>query len=124
MKVLHICLACFFPDNYSYQENMLPKFHKELGYDVEVIASLASFDRNGKSTYLERGGLYINEYGIPVIRLNYKRPLKIYHILKRSVGLREALEKARADIIFIHGCQFMDMDIVVSYLESHPKISV
>ena len=50
MKVLHICLACFFPDNYSYQENMLPKFHKELGYDVEVIASLASFDRNGKST--------------------------------------------------------------------------
>lgn len=124
MKVLHICLACFFPDNYSYQENMLPKFHKELGYDVEVIASLASFDRNGKSTYLERGGSYINEYGIPVIRLNYKRPLKIYHILKRSVGLREALEKARADIIFIHGCQFMDMDIVVSYLERHPKISV
>ena len=37
MKIVHLCLGCFFPDNYSYQENMLPKFHKELGYDVKVL---------------------------------------------------------------------------------------
>ena len=48
MKVVHLCLGSFFPDNYSYQENMFPKFHKQLGYDVEVIASLVSFDKNGK----------------------------------------------------------------------------
>lgn len=52
MKVVHLCLGCFFPDNYSYQENMLPKFHKQLGYDVEVIASLATFDKNGKASFL------------------------------------------------------------------------
>ena len=29
MKIVHLCLGCFYIDNYSYQENMLPKFHKE-----------------------------------------------------------------------------------------------
>ena len=48
MKIVHLCLASFYPDNYSYQENLLPKFHKELGYDVEVIASTQSFDEYGK----------------------------------------------------------------------------
>ena len=37
MKIVHLCLCSFFPDNYSYQENLLPKYHKRLGYDVEVI---------------------------------------------------------------------------------------
>ena len=124
MKIVHLCLACFFPDHYSYQENMLPKFHKELGYEVEVIASLVSFDRDGKSMYLERGSSYLNEYGIPVTRLEYKRPFNIYHILKRFIGLGEALKKAEADLLFIHGCQFMDMDVVVSYLKSRPEVKV
>ncbi len=30
MKIVHMCLGCFYPDNYSYQENMLPKYHKEM----------------------------------------------------------------------------------------------
>lgn len=47
MKVLHICLASFYIDNYSYQENLLPIYHKKMGYDVEIIASLFNFDKNG-----------------------------------------------------------------------------
>ena len=66
MKVVHLCLGCFYPDNYSYQENMLPKFHKELGCDVEVIASVQSFDEHGKVCFLDKTGSYKNEYGIKV----------------------------------------------------------
>ena len=66
MKIVHLCLASFFPDNYSYQENLLPKFHKELGYDVEVIASTQSFDEHGKVCYLSNVGTYRNEYDIKV----------------------------------------------------------
>lgn len=124
MKIVHLCLGCFFPDNYSYQENMLPKFHKQLGYSVEVIASLISFDTNGKGIYLEKGGSYINEYGIPVTRLDNKKPIKLYRKLKRYIGTYAALEKAKPDILFIHGCQFLDMDIVVKYLRENPKIKV
>lgn len=124
MKIVHLCLGCFYPDNYSYQENMLPKFHKQLGYDVEVIASLVSFDKDGKCTFLEKGSTYQNEYDIKVTRLDYKRPEKIYHKLKRYVGTYDVLEKAKPDVLFIHGCQFMDMDVVVKYIEKHSKIRV
>ena len=124
MKVVHMCLACFFPDNFSYQENMLPKFHKQLGYDVEVIASLVTFDKNGKESYLKEGSRYINEYGIPVTRLNNKKPIHIYRKLKRFYGVYEAIEEAEPDILFIHGCQFMDMDIVVKYIKKNTNVTV
>lgn len=124
MRIVHLCLGAFFPDNYSYQENMLPKFHKQQGNHVEVIASLATFDENGKPTYMEHGGTYQNEYDIKVTRLEYRKPLKIYHRMKRYIGTYAALEAAEPEVLFIHGCQFMDMDIVVRYLKKHPDIRV
>ena len=124
MRIVHLCLGSFFPDNYSYQENMLPKFHKQQGHHVEVIASLATFDANGKPTYMEKAETYQNEYNIKVTRLDYRKPLKIYHRMKRYIGTYKALEEAAPEILFIHGCQFIDMDIVVRYLKAHPGIRV
>ncbi len=124
MKIVHLCLGCFFPDGYSYQENMLPKYHKQMGHDVKVIASLATFDKDGKPAYAEKACVYNNEYGISVSRLDYKKPVKVYRKLKRYVGTYEALETAKPDILFIHGCQFMDMDIVVKYLKQHKNVKV
>lgn len=124
MKIVHLCLGCFFPDNYSYQENMLPKFHKQLGYEVEVIASLVTFDKNGKGTFLPKGSTYINEYGIQVTRLNYKKPYFIYKKLKRYVNTYSAIDNAKPDVLFIHGCQFLDMDLIVKYLKKHENVKV
>lgn len=124
MRVVHICLASFFPDNYSYQENMLPKYHKQLGYDVEVIASLVTFDKDGKYADYSGPMEYTNEYGIPVIRLRYKNPEKAFRKLRRYIGFQNALEKADPGILFIHGCQFLDIDVVVKYLKSHPNVKV
>ncbi len=124
MKVVHLCLASFYPDNYSYQENMLPKFHKELGYDVEVIASTQSFDEHGKVCFLPETGTYRNEYDIPVTRLPYRSGNRIWKKLKRYVGVYEALEKAAPDVLFIHGGQFLDVDQVVKYLQKHPDVTV
>ncbi len=124
MKIVHLCLGAFFPDGYSYQENMLPKFHKKLGYDVEVIASLVTFDKNGKATLIEHAQEYINEYGIPVKRLEYKKPNKLFKKIRRFDGLAEALNFAAPEILFIHNCQFVDMDVVVKYLKKHPDVKV
>lgn len=124
MKITHLCLGCFFPDGYSYQENMLPKYHKKLGHDVSVIASLQTFDQNGNVSYMEKASEYKNEYSIPVQRLDYKKPLKVYRKLKRFIGTYEAIEKTNPDILFIHGCQFMDMDVVVKYLKRHSNVTV
>ncbi len=124
MKVVHLCLGSFYPDNYSYQENMLPKFHKQLGYDVEVIASTQSFDKQGKVCYLPYAGTYQNEYDIKVTRLPYKSENKIWKKLKRYQGTYETIEAATPDILFIHGGQFLDIDQVVKYLKKNMGVKV
>lgn len=124
MKVVHLCLGAFYVDHYSYQENMLPKFHKELGYCVEVIASTQSFDEQGRPCCLQYAGTYRNEYDIRVTRLPYKSKNKIWRRMKRYAGTYAALENAGPDILFIHNCQFLDIDQVVKYLRKHPEIPV
>lgn len=124
MKIVHLCLGCFYPDNYSYQENLLPKFHKQLGYDVEVIASTQSFDEHGKTCFLDNVGSYQNEYDIKVTRLAYKWNNKLGRKLKRYKGTYEAIKKANPDFLFIHGGQFLDIDIVVDYLKKHKDVKV
>lgn len=124
MRVIHLCLACFFPDGFSYQENMLPKFHAQQGHDVSVIASLQTFDENGRVTYLPKAVSYRNEYDIPVTRLDYRRPAKLYRKMKRFAGTYDALCKAAPEVLFIHGCQFLDVDQVIRYLREHPHVKV
>ena len=124
MKIIHLCLANYYQDNYSYQENMLPKFHYKLGYEVEIIASQFSFDENGGISYSQKPGNYVNEHGIKVTRLEYKKPIVVYRKMRRFVGLGEALNESKPDIIFMHGCQFLDIGIVVKYLKLNPKVIV
>ncbi len=124
MKILHLCLANFYIDNYAYQENMLPKYHKKDGNDVFIISSLFTFDENGKISYLPVATTYKNEYGIEVTRLPYKNDSKIAKKLSYYKGVYKAIEKCAPDIIFIHGIQFMDIKQVVKYLKKHPDVKV
>ena len=124
MKVVHLCLGSFYPDNYAYQENLLPKFHKEIGCEVEVIASTQGFDKFGKVCFLQNTGTYQNEYDIKVTRLPYKSENRIWKKLKRYKGTYTALESAVPDILFVHGGQFLDVDQVVKYLKKHPEVTV
>lgn len=124
MKIVHLCLLSVYADNYSYQDNLLPKFHKKMGYEVEIITTLTTFDKNGKIAFLEKGSVHQNEYDIKVTRLDYKKPEKVYRRLRRYIGTYATLEKAKPDILFIHGCQFMDMDVVVKYIKKHDGIRV
>lgn len=124
MKIVHVCLAAFYLDKYSYQENMLPKFHKELGYDVEIIASIQGFDEHGKVSFSYKPGSYENEYGIKVTRLPYKSEIKLWKKLKRYKNVKETLEESHCNILFIHGCQFLDIDQIVIYLKKNPSVKV
>ena len=123
MKIMHLMLACFYIDNYSYQENLLPKYHKLQGHDVEIIASLFTFDENGKGKWLKEGKKYINENGIPVTRLEFAQS-KISNKIRRYKGLMAELLRFNPDVIFIHGVQFCDIDIVVKYLKNHKDTKV
>ena len=124
MKIVHLCLGNFYVDNHTYQENLLPKAHKLLGYDVEIIAGTLGFDEKSSFTNSSKLGVYTNEYGIKVTRLPYRWNCKFDKILRYYKGVTESLEKAQPDIIFIHNCQFMDIDKVVNYVKKHPQVRV
>ena len=124
MKIVHLCLSCFFIDNYSYQENMLPKYHVLQGLDVTVIASLESYNEKGESCLLKASDTYFDKNGYKVIRLAYKKPSCIYQILRRYAGFKQALLRERPDIIFAHGVSFADATIVRAYKRRYPNTLV
>lgn len=123
MKIVHLCLASFYIDNASYQENLLPRYHRRQGYDVEIISSPDIFNTDGCLVSGEAPRNYINEDEIPVRRLRYKFT-KIDRKIKRFYGVFEALTKSNPDIIFIHGCQFLDIFQVIKYLKQHDNVKV
>ena len=123
MRILHVMLANFYIDNYSYQENYLPKYHKVLGHEVEIVASLFTFDKNGKGAWLPETSKYINEYGIPVTRLDFQKLPKARRF-RWYVGLQKELDRFAPELIFIHGVQFMDISVVADYCKAHPEVQV
>ncbi len=125
MKILHICLGNYFVDNYTYQENLLTKYHKKMGCEVEVIASLETFDTDGNTSYLKEANTYYNENDIKVTRLKYFGLAGfLSKKFKMFVGLYRAIAHAKPDIIFIHNCQFLDIRYVVKYLKTHRNVKV
>ena len=59
MKILHCCLAAFYIDNFSYQENIFPKIHKLQGHQVHIIASTETYLENIEFT--PQNELYIRQ---------------------------------------------------------------
>lgn len=124
MKIVHLCLSAFFIDNYSYQENILPKYHVRMGYDVTVIASLFTFNEKGKGCYLSGPTEYNSSNGFHIIRLAYKKPTRINRVLRKYEGLYQALIKEKPDVIFSHNVSYADTSILTKYLREKPDVKL
>lgn len=124
MKIVHLCLSAFFIDNYSYQENMLPKYHVKMGHDVTVIASLFTFGADGRDSWLEGYSEYEDKNGFHVVRLPYKKPLMINKTLRHYDRFEEILNREAPDIVFSHNVSFADVSVLVKYLKKHPHVRV
>lgn len=122
MRVLHLCLSASYIEGLSYQENLLSQYHKKMGYDVNVISSLKTFNKDGEYTFADKPTRYTNKYGINVQTLAYKKPTKLGKLVRTYRGTYEALEEANPDIIFMHGVQFVDGGVVVKYMKKHPNV--
>lgn len=126
MKVVHLCLANFFVDGYSYQENLLTKYHAKMGYDVTVIASLFTFGKDGKGCLLDSPCEYVNADGVKVVRLAYKKDLlkRFNRRLRRFEGFCDVLARESPDVIFAHNTSFVDVSYVVKYKQEHPNVKI
>ena len=64
MKIVHICLSGPYSDGYSYQENMLARFHKKSGYEVDIITSVLHLDDDGICSEFDSGSRYVDDHGV------------------------------------------------------------
>lgn len=120
MNIAHLCLGCFYIPNMAYQENILPRKHKELGHQVEIITSTYAFDANG-NVYDREPGTFVNEDGINVTVLPYA-DAKYSRALRQYNGVFEALDKLKPDIIFCHGTQFKSILDVIRYKKKNKEV--
>lgn len=125
MKILHCCLANFYVDNSSYQENIITKMHRHQGHEVEILASTETFLNRTELGYTV-SGRYINEHNIPVTRLNYSTwlPHRIAVKVRVYEGVKENLDRFNPDIIFIHGPQFYNVNNIVEYANRNKDVKV
>lgn len=118
MKVVHIMLCGPVTDGWSYQDNLLTKYHRILGYEVTMITSQWVWGDNGTLVKFKETN-YQNENDVKVIRLPIKKKDDFSRKFKCFEGLKKALELEKPDILFIHGVSFCDVSIVVDYIRNH-----
>lgn len=123
MKIVHLCLSAFYIEGFGYQENIIPKYNKNEGHEVTIIASRFTYrSDNGQASFTEAQE-YINNDGIKVIRINYKYPWlgKLNDKLKKYDDIYKLLEYESPDLIFSHGIQFLDLSEVTRYVKDNSK---
>lgn len=125
MKILHVCLAAFYIDNYGYQENILPKMHKLQGHNVSILASTETYIDNKNLGYVKASS-YLNSDGIPVRRIPYTKYLPKFLSKKLRIypGVTKFLQSFKPDILFLHDVQFISIYEIVRYVKQNPKVKL
>ncbi|AWX47238.1 MULTISPECIES: glycosyltransferase [Enterococcus] len=123
MKILHLCICGEYTDNWSYQENLIPKYHKKMGYDVTIVASPLSFSGDGKKTISLPNGTHYLLDGTKVIRIPFNKwlPYKISKRFRIMENLYLLLLRERPDIIFVHGVQTREIKNIKKYMVNFPN---
>lgn len=118
MKILHCCLAAFYIDDFSYQENILPRIHKGLGHEVEILASTETYIDKVKLGYTNAGS-YTTKEGIPLTRLPYVSwlPSVLARKLRLYRGIDAVLDRFAPDVVFLHDCQFLSIQRISHYAQ-------
>ncbi|NLW88472.1 MAG: glycosyltransferase family 4 protein [Clostridiaceae bacterium] len=124
MRIVHLCLANHYIEGYEYQENILPRKHKQLGYEVSIIASQYCFDKN-MNEYERPVDSYLNTDQIQVTVMPYDlRFGKFARMFRIYNGLYDMLQNIQPDIIFCHGTQFFSIGELTKYKKKHPQVKI
>lgn len=125
MKILHLCLANYYVDGYSYQENVLPRMHSRMGHDVMILASTEVLNSANQIEYTS-ARRYNTEDGIPIIRLPYVKwlPDRLVHKLRIYSGVMDVLKENEPDLIFLHDIQFMSIWQIRKYVQNHTNVKI
>jgi 1,2-diacylglycerol 3-alpha-glucosyltransferase len=122
MKILHCCLANYYVDGYNYQENVLTKQNKIDGHDVYILASTRTLGANSSIGFTESRE-YINEDGITVQRIPYKKFI-FSNKVNSFKNTYESIEKLAPDIILFHGINSIEILTLIKYKKENPNVKI
>ena len=116
--ICHICLNGPYNENWNYQENLIPKYHALMGYNVFQIVTHYYWNEGRIDTLPEQK--YVNKYGVKIIRVHPDAHSPFVNKrFERYSNAFEELERINPDYLFIHDVQFMDIDRMIVYLKNH-----
>ena len=120
MRILHCCLAAIYVDGFGYQENILPRMHKFQGHDVMILAS-TEIIKPGEGYVYTVPSKYINEDGISVVRIPYRKILsqKVSAKIRSYKFVYETLDFFQPDIVFMHDAQTAAVFPIIRYLKNN-----
>lgn len=125
MRILHLCLACFYIDGYNYQENILPRINHEDGHDVRILASTETYVDNLHLGYVEPRE-YVTEYGVPIKRLPYVKVGTHFSTIKfrKYPHVYEEIAAFAPDVILSHDLGYWSVLDVIRYKKDHPEVKL
>ncbi len=114
MKILHIVPSAPYNDYWGYQDNLLPKYHKKLGYDVTVITT-NTMHKDGKIVETQPADYLLSD-GVRVIRIEKKQyPHIILTNLNSKLDIWDKLLEIQPDFVFYHGLVSTTIYDVIKY---------
>ncbi len=121
MKIVYICLCGLYIPGWSYQENILSKYHIKDGHEVTIITSDWTYDHNSK--FIPYNGEKVEyDHNAKIVRLSIKGNKTFETKLKRFSRLYETIECEKPDLIFLHSPQLLDADVICKYLKHNTNV--
>lgn len=125
MKIVHVCLCGTFGEDYAYQDNLLPKYHRKMGHDVTIIAPIyCRINTQTGEEEIAPSGVKFMADGIKLIRLEpwIKNRINIrLHLFK---GLYKVLRHEAPNLLFVHGIDSLSYRDCIKYAKQHPEVNL
>lgn len=123
MKIVQICLCGSHNPYLGYQDSILPRYYKELGFECVTVTS-EYYKEKGEVIHSDKN--CIVEKGVKVIRLANKfgLPYSINNKLRLYKGVKKVLENEKPDIIFLHNFQCLSLYSIIRYCKKNLSVRV
>jgi glycosyltransferase involved in cell wall biosynthesis len=121
MKILHLCINCPYTDNWGYQDNLIPKYHKRMGHNVTVITTNTKHADTGEIVSIPCDD-YFSDDGVRIIRLQRSKLMnaRISQIFV-YYKIYDLLTKIEPEFIMIHGLGSISVLQVAKYIKKVNK---
>lgn len=113
MKILHVAPLAPYNLNWSYQENLLPKYQKKLGHEVRIVVSTYENQKNGKVDVGEAD--FFLDDGTRVYRRKRLFQNTFLGKLISFTNIMDILIEYKPDFIMIHSLMTLCVFQVIKY---------